>query len=83
VERNDVIDGNGLTPFSGIDYVQEKFLGGGPQNNENAAEQAKDRFIADQIRGQYKSATGKDFPIKEKTQEPKPSGGGGGLGGLF
>ncbi|KAJ2913849.1 hypothetical protein MD484_g6561, partial [Candolleomyces efflorescens] len=34
----------------GIDYVQEKFLGQGPQNNESAFEQAKDKQIADAIR---------------------------------
>jgi hypothetical protein len=31
----------------GIDYVQEKFLGQGPQNNESAIEQAKDEQISD------------------------------------
>jgi hypothetical protein len=61
----------------GIDYVQEKFLGAGDQSNENAAEQAKDRFIADQIRDQYKNATGKDFPIGEKKEAEKKSGFGG------
>jgi len=57
-------------------------LKSGPQDNESAAEQAKDRFIAQQIRDQYKSATGKDFPIgeKEKEEAAKQSGG---LGGLF
>jgi len=30
--------------------VQENVLGQGQQSNESAAEQAKDRFIADQIR---------------------------------
>ncbi|KAF2212611.1 hypothetical protein CERZMDRAFT_111706 [Cercospora zeae-maydis SCOH1-5] len=50
----------------GVDYVQEKFLGQGPQNNESAIEQAKDEQISDFIRGQYKSATGSDMPIKDK-----------------
>ncbi|KAF1971475.1 hypothetical protein BU23DRAFT_556006 [Bimuria novae-zelandiae CBS 107.79] len=50
----------------GVDYVQEKFLGQGAQNNESAAEQAKDEQISDFIRGQYKNATGKDVPIKDK-----------------
>ena len=53
----------------GIDYVQEKFLGKGPQNNENAAEQAKDKMIADAIRKQYQSATGKEFPVEEKKEK--------------
>lgn len=53
----------------------------GPQNNESAAEQAKDKLIADTIRDQYKKATGKDFPIKEK--EEKPSSGLGSLGSKF
>ncbi|KAK5943459.1 hypothetical protein PMZ80_004466 [Knufia obscura] len=50
----------------GIDFVQEKFMGAGPQNNESAVEQAKDEQISDFIRGQYKSTTGSDMPIKDK-----------------
>jgi hypothetical protein len=50
----------------GVDFVQEKFLGQGPQDNESAVEQAKDEQISDFIRGQYKNATGKDIPIKDK-----------------
>jgi len=50
----------------GVDFVQEKFLGQGAQNNESAVEQAKDEQISDFIRGQFKSATGKDVPIKDK-----------------
>ncbi|TKX25312.1 hypothetical protein C1H76_2545 [Elsinoe australis] len=50
----------------GVDYVQEKFLGQGPQDNESAVEQAKDEQISDFIRGQYKSTTGSDIPIKDK-----------------
>ncbi|KAH0829659.1 hypothetical protein AYO21_10075 [Fonsecaea monophora] len=50
----------------GVDFVQEKFLGQGPQDNESAIEQAKDEQISDFIRNQYKSATGKDFPVKDK-----------------
>jgi hypothetical protein len=38
--------------------VQENILGQGPQNNENAAEQAKDRMIAEAIRNQYQGASG-------------------------
>lgn len=53
-------------PAIGIDYVQEKYLHGGDQKNESAAEQAKDKKIAGFIRNQYKGATGKEFPIKEK-----------------
>ncbi|KAF3919684.1 hypothetical protein ABW20_dc0105903 [Dactylellina cionopaga] len=49
----------------GIDYVQEKFLGQGAQNNESAVEQAKDEQISDFIRNQYKKTTGSDFPIKD------------------
>jgi len=41
-------------------------MGQGPQNNESAVEQAKDEQISDYIRGQYKSATGSDVPIKDK-----------------
>ncbi|KAL8910684.1 MAG: hypothetical protein Q9171_004060 [Xanthocarpia ochracea] len=50
----------------GIDMVQEKFMGGGAQDNESAIEQAKDEQMSDFIRGQYKSTTGTDFPIKDK-----------------
>ncbi|ODH27466.1 hypothetical protein ACO22_04188 [Paracoccidioides brasiliensis] len=50
----------------GIDFVQEHILGQGPQNNESALEQAKDEKISDFIRGQYKSTTGKELPIRDK-----------------
>ncbi|KAH8821898.1 hypothetical protein F5884DRAFT_105222 [Xylogone sp. PMI_703] len=50
----------------GIDFVQERVLGQGPQDNESAVEQAKDEQISDFIRGQYKSKAGSDFPIKDK-----------------
>merc|ERR1711879_589440 len=50
----------------GVDFVQEKFLGQGPQDNESAVEQAKDEQISDFIRKQYKGATGSDFPVADK-----------------
>ncbi|RFU27768.1 hypothetical protein B7463_g8568, partial [Scytalidium lignicola] len=50
----------------GVDFVQDKLLGQGPQDNESALEQAKDEQISDFIRGQYKSMTGTDIPIKDK-----------------
>ncbi|KAI1852710.1 hypothetical protein JX265_003199 [Neoarthrinium moseri] len=50
----------------GVDWVQENVLKQGDQSNESAAEQAKDEQISDFIRGQYKNATGKDVPIKDK-----------------
>ncbi|KAK4546186.1 hypothetical protein LTR36_002323 [Oleoguttula mirabilis] len=50
----------------GVDMVQEKVLGQGAQNNESAVEQAKDEQISDYIRGQYKSMSGSDMPIKDK-----------------
>jgi hypothetical protein len=37
---------------TGVDFVQEKFLGQGPQNNESAMEQMKDEQISDFIRRQ-------------------------------
>ncbi|KXJ84960.1 hypothetical protein Micbo1qcDRAFT_128806 [Microdochium bolleyi] len=49
-----------------VDFVQEKFLGQGDQSNESAVEQAKDEQISDFIRGQYKSTTGSDVPVKDK-----------------
>lgn len=51
---------------SGVDYVQEHFLGGGKQDNESALEQAKDEQISDAIRRGYKSTTGKDFFVPDK-----------------
>ncbi|KAH7073028.1 hypothetical protein BKA63DRAFT_516217 [Paraphoma chrysanthemicola] len=50
----------------GVDFVQEKFMGAGPQDNESAVEQAKDEQISDYIRKGYKSTTGKDVPIADK-----------------
>ncbi|KAF2474865.1 uncharacterized protein BDR25DRAFT_280457 [Lindgomyces ingoldianus] len=50
----------------GVDFVQEKFLGQGPQDNESAVEQAKDEQISDFIRKQYKGAMGSDLPVKDK-----------------
>ncbi|SPN99797.1 related to DNA damage-responsive protein 48 [Cephalotrichum gorgonifer] len=52
-----------------VDYVQEKYLGKGPQDNESAAEQAKDEQISDAIRKGYKSATGSDFPLQDKDKK--------------
>ena len=51
---------------AGVDFVQEKFMGGGAQDNESAVEQAKDEQISDFIRSKYKSTTGSDIPIKDK-----------------
>ena len=45
-----------------IDLFQEKVLKEGPQNNESALEQAKDKMIADTIKNGYKNVTGKNFP---------------------
>ncbi|KAH9476942.1 hypothetical protein JR316_0010858 [Psilocybe cubensis] len=50
----------------GVDLVQERVLGAGPQDNESPIEQAKDEQISDAIRRGYKGATGSDFPIKDK-----------------
>merc|ERR1712063_101070 len=50
----------------GVDFVQERVLGQGAQDNESALEQAKDEQISDFIRGQYKGATGKEFFVKDK-----------------
>jgi hypothetical protein len=49
----------------GVDYAQQ-YMGGGDQSNESAIEQAKDEQISDFIRGQYKSTTGKEFPVADK-----------------
>ncbi|KAF3928192.1 hypothetical protein AA313_de0206244 [Arthrobotrys entomopaga] len=50
----------------GVDMFQERVLHEGPQDNESAAEQQKDRMIAQGIRDGYKKTTGKEFFIKEK-----------------
>ncbi|KAI4732096.1 hypothetical protein E4T49_00192 [Aureobasidium sp. EXF-10728] len=50
----------------GVDFVQERFMGQGPQDNESAIEQAKDEQISDFIRKQWKTTTGSDIPIKDK-----------------
>ncbi|KAF8425335.1 hypothetical protein EV426DRAFT_597203 [Tirmania nivea] len=50
----------------GVDAFQQHVLGQGPQDNESALEQAKDEKISDFIRGQYKSVSGKEFPIADK-----------------
>lgn len=50
-----------------IDLVQEHVLKAGDQSNESAVEQAKDTQIASAIRTGYKTFTGKDFPIPEKS----------------
>jgi hypothetical protein len=65
---------------TGIDWVQENLLKQGAQNNEDAGEQAKDKLIAETIRGQYKKATGNEFPVKDKQE--KKSGGFGSAFGL-
>lgn len=44
-------------------------MGQGPQNNESAAEQAKDEVMSDMIRDKYKGMTGSDFPIADKDQK--------------
>ena len=50
----------------GIDAIQQYGMGQGKQDNESAIEQAKDEQISDFIRGQYKSASGKEFPVEDK-----------------
>ncbi|KAI9877499.1 MAG: hypothetical protein M1830_003760 [Pleopsidium flavum] len=50
----------------GIDAIQQYGLGQGAQDNESAVEQAKDEQISDFIRGQYKSKSGKEFPVADK-----------------
>ncbi|CAK9783387.1 hypothetical protein CC85DRAFT_282124 [Cutaneotrichosporon oleaginosum] len=53
----------------GVDMVQQHVLGQGPQDNESAAEQAKDEIMSDMIRDRYKGMTGSDFPIADKEQK--------------
>ncbi|KAJ3535093.1 hypothetical protein NM208_g7279 [Fusarium decemcellulare] len=52
-----------------VDFVQEKVLGQGTQNNESAAEQAKDEAISDFIRDKYKDTTGKEFFVADKDKK--------------
>ncbi|KAI6715367.1 hypothetical protein PZA11_004982 [Diplocarpon coronariae] len=65
-QAEDSLERNADKAVPGVDFVQEKFLGQGAQDNESAVEQAKDEQISDFIRAQYKSTTGKDIPIKDK-----------------
>lgn len=51
---------------TGVDAIQQYVFKQGDQSNESAVEQAKDEQISDFIRNQYKNATGKDFPVKDK-----------------
>ncbi|KAH0542225.1 hypothetical protein FGG08_003347 [Glutinoglossum americanum] len=51
----------------GVDFVQERILHQGPQDNESAIEQAKDERISDFVRDKYKSVTGKEFPAEDKS----------------
>ncbi|KAJ4300135.1 hypothetical protein N0V88_002804 [Collariella sp. IMI 366227] len=67
----------------GIDWVQENVLGQGQQSNENAAEQAKDRLIASQIRQQYKNATGQEMPLGKQQEAVEKQKKTGSFGGLF
>ncbi|KAK8244009.1 hypothetical protein HDK90DRAFT_142668 [Phyllosticta capitalensis] len=53
----------------GIDFVQEHILKQGPQDDESAFEQRKDKMIADAIRSGYKSSTGHEFFLKEKKEK--------------
>ncbi|KAL1948329.1 hypothetical protein VTO73DRAFT_12404 [Trametes versicolor] len=50
-----------------IDWVQEHVLGQGKQDNESATEQFKDEQMSDFLRREYKSATGSDFFVKDKS----------------
>jgi hypothetical protein len=55
--------------------VQERVLKQGAQDNESAAEQAKDEVISDTIRQKYQEVTGKEFFIKDKAQQFGNAGG--------
>lgn len=56
-----------LIGIAAIDWVQEHVLGQGKQDNEGAAEQFKDEQMSDFLRREYKSATGSDFFVKDKS----------------
>jgi hypothetical protein len=43
-----------------MDLFEEHALHQGPQNNESAFEQAKDKQIANSIRGQFKNIIGRE-----------------------
>ncbi|KIK64363.1 hypothetical protein GYMLUDRAFT_220855 [Collybiopsis luxurians FD-317 M1] len=48
-----------------IDFVQHHILRQGTQSHETILEQMKDEQIARTIRAQYKSLTGREFPMKK------------------
>ncbi|KAF4968297.1 hypothetical protein FSARC_4242 [Fusarium sarcochroum] len=52
-----------------VDFVQEKVLGQGAQNNESATEQAKDEAVSDFIRDKYKTTTGNEFFVEDKDKK--------------
>jgi hypothetical protein len=58
IESNKPYHSKANTLSPGIDWVQENVFKQGDQSNESAAEQAKDRMIAQQIRDQYKNYSG-------------------------
>lgn len=58
-----------LTVWAAVDFVQENVLGQGQQNNESAAEQAKDEAVSDYIRSTYKGATGQEFIVEDKDKK--------------
>lgn len=51
-----------LTFGIAIDFFQEHVLRQGPQDNETALEQLKDKKIADSIKHGFKRTTGFDLP---------------------
>ena len=50
-----------------IDWVQEHVLHQGQQSDESAAEQLKDEQISDFVRKEFKSVTGHEIPVKDKS----------------
>ena len=50
-----------------IDWVQEHVLKQGQQSDESAQEQFKDEQISDFIRKEFKTVTGHDIPVKDKS----------------
>ena len=53
--------------FLAIDFIQEHMLHQGDQSNESALEQMKDEQISDFVRKEFKSVTGHEIPVKDKS----------------
>ena len=55
-----------LIQRTGVDSVQEKFVGQGSQGNQSVVQQAKAKQISDFLRSEYKSTADPNLSTKDK-----------------